>query len=151
MAYAGVSDLLLGDVPLGAATDPEVWLERGAEEIDSRLGTRYVLPFPATLAPHSVLLLKRINALLATGRLLMAIDGGNDDDLHAYGRDLVLQANNELNQLVAGRLELDGAEVVDAVAGTRGPSIINQDAFSATAAFEAYTMAGANAYWQPGA
>lgn len=149
MPYAEVGDLLFGDIPLGSGVDPQVWVDRAAEEIDSRIGQRYELPLPASLAPHSLLLLKRINAQLGTGRLLMAIDGDGDNDLHAYGLHLVQMALADLQAIVMGSIDLVGGVVAD-VGDARGPSIINQDAYSATAAFEAFTMAGADAYWRPG-
>ncbi len=149
MAYAGTEDLLLGDISLGGAVDPLVWIDRAAEEIDSRLGTRYELPLPITLTPHAQLLLKRINAMLATGRMLMAIDGGNDQDLHAYGQDLVQTALGELAMILNGAIDLGGGVLVDD-GQAQGPSIRNQDAYSATAAFEALTFGGQPATWRPG-
>lgn len=157
MAYTDTTDLLLGDIPLGAAVDPQTWVDRAAEEIDSYLGTKYVLPLPdpPVLARHSELLLKRINSQLATGRLVMAIDAGNDNDLHAYGRELVRTALSDLNRIMNGSIELDGADVI-VIAESRGPSIVNQDANSATAAFEDFAMSGQGwpgrtTYWRPGA
>lgn len=149
MAYAGVDDLLLGDVRLSSRINPLRFINDAAEEIDARVGLIYRLPLVG-LEPHAQSMLKRINAHLATGRLLLAIDGGNDDNLHAYGRDLINGALADLAMIANGLIALAGAEKLSGVLGNTSPAVINQDAYSATAAFEAF-ISGHDATWSPGA
>jgi hypothetical protein len=93
--------------------------------MDSIIGLQYVTPVvlddsvPAQRA--GFLLLKRINAWLATGRLLMALDGaGEDDQLHQYAKYLVDQAMLALSQIQDGTITLPGAVPVDPEGEFRG-------------------------------
>lgn len=154
MAYAEVGDLLLGDLQLGSSVNPQDWVDRAADEIDSHIGLRYETPVDiGELTRPSMLRLKRLNAHLATGRLLLSVDNG-DDDLHAYGNSLVQGALQELVGIENGMTDLPNAPLLAAGAvGATGPSVVNQDGYSGTAAFENFVMGDppipASA-WRPG-
>ena len=142
MAYCADTDLALGDIVLPTWLVKSQWIERAAEEIDSRLGFIYKVPLVsagapqtfAALATHEKALIKGINWKLATGRIILALDsGGEDVALHAYGRSLVLEAINDLMQVANGVVSFpDAALNVDSV--TNGPnmtpSATNADEFS---------------------
>lgn len=139
--YCTTSDLLLGDLQLGSKVDPDEWIAKAVDEIDSHVGLRYETPLTG-LARASELRIKRICAQLTSGRLLLALDNGTDD-LHAYGRDLVQQALAEVLAIENGLLDLIGATTVDVAeideaASSRGPSVTNVDAYCATEAYEAH-------------
>lgn len=148
--YSTVDDLLLGDLRVSGRVDKNWYVAEAGEEIDSKIGQIYTLPLSDDLANHSRLLLKRVNNQLATGRLIMAVDGGSDDSLHAYGLDLVRSALAELESIASGLTLLSGTPRHNGESGTPGPAVVNEDAYSAVAAFEQNVMAGRAAVWQPG-
>lgn len=116
MAYCEEADLLLGNIPIADYVSKSKYISDAADEIDSMIGSRYVTPVNlADTAENrpARLLLKRINAHLASGRLIMALDaGGQDDRLHAYGYSLVQQALAALAALVDGTADLGAAPVI---------------------------------------
>ena len=153
MSYATPEDLLLGDIELSSDVDPQVWLDRAAEEIDQKLSSTYVLPLSG-LTATSAALLKRLNAQLATGRLLLMLDGATQD-LHAYGNSLVQDALGEIAGLASGMTKLPDAVRVTGAPASTSPMVANKDAYSAVDAFEAAFMrsdvpASMPVYWQPG-
>lgn len=111
MAYAGTVDLLVGDIPLGGALDPVKYVNDAADEIDSKIGFRYTTPVNSTLRPVT-LLLKRLNAHLATGRLVLAATiSAEDERLNAYGQSLVDEVMLTLEAIASGELPLPGATI----------------------------------------
>lgn len=118
MAYCEEGDLLLGDIPIASYVSKTGYVNDAADEIDSYIGFIYRTPVtftdpddPATRPAR--LLLKRINAHLASGRLIMALDaGGQDDRLHAYGYSLVKEAVASLMGIADGSIVLEGAAPV---------------------------------------
>lgn len=137
-AYAVIVDLLLGNVPVPA--DAQKYLDATAEEIDSRIGFRYATPVVADTSPEQRpvgLLLKRINAWLATGRIILAKDAaGEDDQLHQYGEYLVREANKALDQIVDGTIVLPGVDLATPEASTvTGPDAAWGDSESLVEAF----------------
>lgn len=137
-AYAVTADLLLGNVPVPA--DAQKYLDAAAEEIDSKIGFRYATPVVADTSPEQRpvgLLLKRINAWLATGRIVLAKDAaGEDDQLHQYGQYLVSEATKALDQIVDGSIVLPGVDLatIDASKVT-GPAGVWGDEESLVEAF----------------
>lgn len=137
--YSEVGDLLLGDLP--NPRDAEKWVQDATDEINSKLGLRYVVPIvvdqtvPANLV--TVLLLKRINNHLASGRLLCAkAASASQQEVNQYGMSLLREAISALNSLVAGEMTLPGATFIDAEdVGQSGPIISNLDAQSNVEAF----------------
>lgn len=104
MAYCEVVDLLIGDIPTGGALDPQKYVNDAADEIDSKIGFRYATPVDTDAAPRPVtLLLKRINAHLASGRLILAATiTVEDKQLNAYGQSLVDGAQFAIEQIATG-------------------------------------------------
>lgn len=141
MAYSEVNDLLTGNVPTPAYLSPQKYVDDAADEIDSKIGFIYQTPVDVSgsqVVRPAVLLLKRINNFLASGRLLMAVDaGGEDTQLHAYGLSLVKDATAALDQIASGAIALDGAPKIDTTEDARvtSPLIFNEDAESNVSAF----------------
>jgi phage gp36-like protein len=140
--YCNSDNLLLGNIPLPAGLDPDNFVADAADEIDSIIGFRYVTPVvesPADppayeLARPVLLLLKRINVWLASGRLILAVDSaGEDTQLHAYGNKLVNDAMSTLTMIRDGKIDLVGAPTIeeDSPASHDGPVFYNADASSA--------------------
>lgn len=135
MAYCLVGDLLVGNIPLPSYVNTQKIVDDAADEIDSHIGFRYVTPVVLTETPANRparLLLKRINAHLATGRLLMEAAAAQEDlQLHAYARRLVDESLAALNAIAAGEFLLGDAQLLTAaVAQVSGPLQYNHDAIS---------------------
>jgi len=138
-AYCQVGDLLIGDIPTPAYIDKQKFVDDAADEMDSWLGARYVTPIVlSTSVPTqrpSALMLKRINAHLASGRLILsAAAGGEDTDLHRYGWQLINDALAALRSLVSGETLIVGGTPADTTglatdAGSL-PVITNGDPYS---------------------
>lgn len=117
MTYCSDEDAghLYGNIP--APSNIGEFVNAAAEEIDSRLGLQYVTPVVLDInnpkQRPAVLLLKRINSWLAAGRSILALDaGGEDDQIHQYGKSLVDQSLMALDQIVDGTILLPGADPV---------------------------------------
>jgi hypothetical protein len=140
MAYCSVGDLLLGNVPTPASAT--TYVNSAADEMDSIIGLQYVTPVVLDQNIQSqragFLLLKRINAFLASGRLLMALDAaGEDDQVHQYAEYLIAQAMMALTQIQDGTIILPGGDPVNPGEGQRytGPVASFQDDASVVEAF----------------
>lgn len=170
MAYSEVSDLLLGPVLVSQSVDKQKFINQAAEDMDAKLGWIYDLPLspqraegaPYTdpqpdadpendwkaLPLHERLLLKGINNKLASGRLLLTLDiAGEGTTLHAYGWQLVREANAELLIISNGEvfLHAQGTEgSADQVDESRTPSVQNHDEESLMLGFENNVMRRSN-------
>lgn len=137
--YSEVADLILGDIP--EPKDAIRWVQDATDEIDSKLGIRYVTPIiiddtvPAYRATS--LLLKRVNNWLASGRLIVAkAASGSENQMNAYGVYLLTQAEMTLNQMTGGEMPLPGLTPIDTTdVGASGPQISNLDAQSNVESF----------------
>lgn len=129
--YSETGDMLLGDLP--TPKDAEKFVQDATDEIDSKLGFRYVIPIvvdetvPANKA--TPLLLKRIANHLASGRLICAkAASASQQEVNQYGLSLIASASEALAQLVAGDMTLPGAAFLEATdTGQSGPIISNLD------------------------
>lgn len=139
-AYCATADLLTGNIPTPAALSPDKYVQDAADEIDSKIGFVYETPVniaddPANPVVRPVrLLLKRINVMLASGRLLMAAAAsGEDKTLHAYAKSLVDNAELALEAIFDGTILLEGAVELNPPtdASHRGPLIASKDTSSA--------------------
>jgi phage gp36-like protein len=137
--YSEVADLILGDIP--EPKDAIRWVQDATDEIDSKLGIRYVTPIiidDAVPAYRSTaLLLKRVNNWLASGRLIVAkAASGSENQMNAYGVYLLTQAESTLDQMMAGEMPLPGLTPIDSTdVVTTGPQINNLDAQSNVESF----------------
>jgi hypothetical protein len=148
----------LGDLQISSSISLDSVAEDAADEMNVRLGERYVVPLNlahASLLPHHKKLVEQINARLAAGRLIMAVASPSEDrDLHNYGKYLVDLAMADLDLVVSGRVLL-GGQTASTVAtdpdAHRGPSIFNQDDESGVEQYvEAFYGGNWSNYWQPG-
>jgi hypothetical protein len=137
-AYCAEEDLRTGDIAEPSYTSRVQYIKNAAEEIDTALGHLYVTPLnidPDAKYRPARLYVKKINWLLASGRMLTDVAAaGEMDNLHAYGKRLLDEAQVMLNQLVSGEVFLAGAELIepdpDAAKDWTGPAIFNEDPVS---------------------
>jgi hypothetical protein len=140
-AYCSTSDLLIGDIPTPDYVNVQKFVDDAADEIDSKIGFVYETRVDMTEGGHTSrparLLLKRINAFLASGRLLMSVDtGGEDTQVHAYALKLVNDATEALSLIANGQITLEGAEKIASGSTTdHVPIIYNKDTESNVDAF----------------
>lgn len=141
MAYCEVIDLMIGDIRPSDALDPQKYVNDAADEIDSKIGFVYETPIPITggsSAPRPVvLLLKRLNAHLATGRMILAATiASEDEQLNAYGKRLVEDCELTIAMIADGKLILDGVTPGEMARPPRPvPLLLNGDDESAVDAF----------------
>ena len=152
MPYAEVDDLMLGDMALGPAVSPEKYIQEAQEDVNISLGQVYEMPVSMgqDTPDRTKILLRRITARLASGRLILAqAIGGEDSQLQAYGRHLVDEAEAVLSAILDGRIDLEGPNRVEGAAETTGPTIDNYDKTSGVDAFYEHFM-GTSPVWHPG-
>lgn len=139
--YCGVSDLMMGNIPMPSYIDKQQQVDSAAEEIDAKIGFKYSTPVDISQTSPvdrpAILLLKKINAFIATGRILMAVDAaGEDEQVHAYANRLLAEAYAALEAIAAGTIELTGADAnVNAPARTSAIIVNNVDSESLVEAF----------------
>lgn len=131
MAYCEPDDLLKGDIPFPERYgDGSDMIDFAADTIDGYIGHLYETPVHVPIPPQenrpTLLCLKNVNVLLASGRMILDMAaGGEDDNLHAYGASLVAQGMHILEEIASGNLILKGAEKLEGI--TTGPIIANED------------------------
>ena len=133
-AYCAEADLRTGDLAPPSYTSKVQYIQNAAEEIDAAIGAIYVTPIEIPAQPEfrpSILFLKKVNWLLASGRLILDIAAaGEQDTLHAYGKSLLAEAVGMLEQLQAREIALVGATVIPSTndeGRSTGPTIFNED------------------------
>lgn len=134
-AYSAVVDLNKGDIPLQMQHgDGSQAIRTAADDIDAQIGHIYVTPVVVSDDPKfrpTRLLLKRINNLLASGRLMLDMSAaGEDDNVNAYGLQMLREGLALLGQIQNGTIVLAGGPRTDSGAAAAGPSIKNEDAVS---------------------
>lgn len=141
VAYSAKEDLLLGDIPISSAINPDKIVQDASDEIDSKLGHLFETPFDldenGPLERPARLLIKRINNFLATGRLILAIASPEENqNLHAYGWQLIQEANAAIAGIASGDITLEGVDVIEQTnAQVSVPLIDNLDEESSVEAF----------------
>lgn len=139
MPYSESSDLLIGNVPLPPYINADTYIQNASDEIDAVIGTMYVTPVQIADSPDtrsSRLILKKACNMLASGRIIMAMDaGGQDSDLHKYGRYLVSEAEKIVQAIMAGSMYLNGATPLNSASAGTAPVIVNADDKSQVDAF----------------
>lgn len=146
-AYCRVSDLRTGDIRLPAYISKEQRIQAAAEEIDIALGHLYVTPITFPLADAhpeqrpSVLAVKKMNWLIASGRLILDLAAASEDATqHAYGMGMLKEGLEMLKAFATGKPKLDGAVVIPEPEGNKnftGPVIHNEDPVSLVESFYA--------------
>lgn len=134
-AYCELGDLRTGDIATPSYTTREQYIVNAAEEIEAALGHIYVTPMVIDTTGHpeyrpSILFLKKVNWLLASGRLVLDVAAaGEMDNLHAYGKRMLDEAAGMITLLTSGELVLAGAEQIggDEEKRPTGPMILNED------------------------
>lgn len=141
-AYCAVTDLLVGKVPLPPYLDAEKYVDDAADEIDTKIcqlyETRVDVSESAATSRVAKLFLKRVNAHLASGRLLLSVAAPEEQrQLHAYAWSLVTQALLALEGVESGEYILEGALPAEGLVEVpqSQPMISNLDAESSVEAF----------------
>jgi hypothetical protein len=147
VAYCTKDDLLTGDIPLaGKYGDGTSFVEMAADEIDAQLGHMYTTPIefddstPESEAINrpAKLLLKKVNRLLASGRIVLDMAaGGEDNNLHAYGASMWQEAVSLLDKIACRDIVLVGAPLIETAAADENTrvSITNEDPYSLVKGF----------------
>lgn len=147
-AYSEVSDLRHGDIPLQAQHGTgEGFVQDAADDIDAQVGHIYVTPISVVNIPANRptrLLLKKINNLLASGRLLLDMAAAaEDDNLHSYGLQMLKEGMELLRRVSTGEIVLAGAPKLDGTSDApERLSIVNEDAYSMVEGFYRRTQRG---------
>lgn len=153
-AYCKLSDLRIGDIRLPSYIgDGTGDIKRAAQEIDAALGKLYITPIEIEDDPEyrpSILMLNKINWLIASGRIILNMAAaGEDDNQHAYGMGMLKEGLQLLKMLADGEMVLIGAERVDHDTPDdhfTGPKIFNEDPESLVKSF----YEGRSPYAPPG-
>jgi hypothetical protein len=92
------------------------FVKSASEEIDSKLGFTYVVPFKQTgddaLPDYQWKLIKDTAAKLASGRLLLAATSAIENaTIHAYGLRMVMEAEANLMAIANGDVRLSARRV----------------------------------------
>lgn len=116
VAYCTTADLLIDtELMLPAGISKESFVQRAADEIDVKISRLYATPvvFNAegqTTYSATLKVLKMINAHLATGRLILAMNAGdNDNTMNTYGVSLIREAQMILQRIADQEIILEGA------------------------------------------
>lgn len=181
VSYCEPDDLLLGQIKtrMPATVALPDMCERASNEIDSKLGFIYAVPFkdpadetdPDLKMPlHQWKLIEDIAIKLASGYAIMAATAATQDTtLHAYGYELVRDGRMSLMAVANGDVRLNWPRVdsdgnpLDPAPNPQDtdplayiPSATNPDAVSGVRAFEANYMTPSGwpfevETWYPGA
>lgn len=116
--YCEVTDMpLREDIEISLEIDKQKYVNDAADEIDSIIGSLYKTPvkyepMEAEKYRHSILILKKINAHLAAGRLIMAVASPEESTtLDAYGFSLVKNSLDALDKILNRNIILEGAAI----------------------------------------
>jgi hypothetical protein len=149
--YSEVSDMLLGEIPAPSDEEGQKYVQDAADEIDSKLGLRYLTPIVVANTSENrvtTLLLKRISNWLASGRFVCARAVAAElQQVHAYGASLIKDATDALLQLEIGDIPLPGATFLNTDdVGRSGPIISNLDVESNVESLYAFTQRDPTTY-----
>lgn len=131
MAFCAPADLITGDMPVSEPR-AQAAIDMAYDEIAVALAPVYSWPL-SPLGDHALTILKRINQLIATGRLVMAqAVPSEDNSTQAYGTYMLREGQELLRQVAMQEVLLPGVTPSVATAGAgNGPAIINLDGASA--------------------
>lgn len=135
--YCETGDLYISGVrmPQGMQMTPDTAIGLAAEEIDTMIGMLYQTPISVEENDpdkrFDSLTLKRINALLASGRLITSMaTGGEQNRVQAYGEYLLRMAFDHLKQIQTGVIKLTSAtpiEQADNNSLNKGPILVTDN------------------------
>lgn len=129
----------MGDIQAGSNTNLDAFIQGASDEMDSKLGFLYEVPFiQANFAPWVWTLIKQTANKIATGRLLLALNSGGEQSAeNAYGASLLKEGLSTLQEMVTGGMTLPGATPVASptTVDGNGPTILVADQFSAVETF----------------
>lgn len=157
--YCEKGDLLLGDLKVSSSINLYDYINSAADEIDAEVGQRYLIPLDLSKAASWVVTkLKDINAKLATGRLItaLAMAGGLDMELQAYGAAMIKRAMDEVFEISGGKVLLAGVPIDPASFRVTSPIVVNYDQVSGVDAISTLIHRGQprvpqpRPVWQPG-
>ena len=120
-------------------------IQAAEDEIDSTLGMIYQLPLNLAMADPTVeKYLKRVAALIASGRLILSqATASEDDGVHSYGRYLLEEGKTLLAAIKCGDVDLLGVtRRPELIAGGTGPSVLQEDTYSLVDGFYAFAHRG---------
>lgn len=133
---------MLGSIPLPGYLDVPAKVQDAADEIDIQLGSVYVTPFSmaesgeTALSRPTRLFLKRLNASLASGRILLQVAAPEEQrQLHAYAQSLVDEALGALRAIRENEYQLDAPKLDTGIPVVTVPLISNLDSESNVEAF----------------
>jgi hypothetical protein len=152
MSYCTPDDLLFGDMSVSSSNAVR-WISAAEDEINQRLGVMYVLPPAPPAEELTLLLLKRLAVLTATGRGMMAQPAaGEDNGVNAYGRYLLEDAEKLFYALLSGETILPGVDKQsELIASGNAPSVVTEDSVAAVDAFYGFATRGEYTLFTPGA
>lgn len=110
--------------------------ETASNEVDSNISVRYETPLvtnpddPATRA--AAYWLQNVTSMVAAARLMLSVAApGSQDSANAYGRYLLQNAQQLMNDVISGKVDLVGVPE-NAANGSeiQGPTVLNQDSYS---------------------
>jgi|SRR6187431_2194660 len=110
--------------------------ESSANELDSKLGARYVTPIVASASDPvqqpTAYWLQNVSSMIAAGRFMLSTSApGSQDTANNYGMYLLNMANAAISEVLTGQRDLVGiAEQGDTGQEFKGPAVINGDAYS---------------------
>ncbi len=158
--YCAETDLLISGtrLPQGMQVTATSAISAAAEEIDAAIGMLYQTPITVEeddpAKRFDTLTLKRINALLASGRLITSMaTGGEQNKVQAYGEYLLRFGYGLLQEIQNGKIKLTSATPIDQVdsnATRRGPLLVtdNQQASLVDSFYQNFQPAGFAPYRQ---
>lgn len=124
------------NIKLPAGVTWESMAETASNEVDSNIGVRYVTPVvvspvdPETRA--AAYWLQNVTALVAAARLMLSTAApGSQDTANQYGQYLLRNAQQLMQDVVSGKVDLPGAEEISSNDSTiQGATILNGDRYS---------------------
>lgn len=144
--YSTDEDMMIGDLTYDADYR-NTFRSRAKDEIDTALGFLYLIPLSPSPSVHVGLILKQIEARLASGRLILDRTAAMEDNsLQAYGNSLLKEGQQMLMQITTGMVELIGqTRVPSAATAGNAPVIIQGDTTSGVDAY--YNWLNTPAWW----
>jgi len=133
---ADIRTHLGANVKLPATMSFDTMREAASNELDSKLGVRYVTPIVASVSDPvqqpTAYWLSTVTAMIAAARFMLSTAApGSQETANNYGVYLLATAEGLIKEVISGQRDLIGIiEVGDTGQKYKGPAIINEDAYS---------------------